>query len=300
MKLVKSWLLLNLLLFTVCSTYATEKPTEPLLDKAMKEVIWSIIPYAPIHILEGEFQGQGIADEYLQDAQQVLGSYRHINQIMTPARAWHQIAKKDQLVCHPSALKTPDREAYAHFTQAAMITPVIRALIRKKEWLKSYLNKDVLNVSDYLINQKGPLGIVSQRSYGALIDQVIAQAIRENKNIVQASGRFGSRQLYEMLINGRIDLMLEYPWVSAYYKKVMKNHEVEVINLSISDFPNYSPAYVACTRNEEGEKIIAALNQFIADSIPLKKNRHRMMNWLDDKEANKFEKDYLEYFKIAQ
>lgn len=267
---------------------------------AQQELIWSIIPYAPIHILEGVYQGQGVADTYLKEAQSILDQYHHINHVMTPARAWHQIAKKEQLICHPSALKTTEREAYAYFSQAAMITPVVRVLMTKRTWKKQFANQTSTNISNYLEKNEGSLGIVSHRSYGEYIDRVVEQGIRKNSNIVQASGRYGSRQLFEMLINGRIDVMLEYPWVTAYFNKVMKNRDVELINLDIKDFPKYSPAYVACTRNEKGKKIIEQVDKFIANSIGLEKNRQRMMDWLDEKEAKKFEQDYLEFFKIAQ
>ena len=262
-------------------------------------VVWSIIPYAPIHILEGEYKGQGIADEYLKDAQQVLSNYQHTNQFMTPARAWHQLGLKEQLVCHPSALKTPEREKYAYFTQAGLITPAVRVLMREDMWEEDFKGHDSLNVGNYIANNSGVLGIVSQRSYGEKIDTILSQAMTGSNNIVQSSGQFGSRQLYKMLLSGRIDVMLEYPWVSAYFDKVMKHDGVKVVHLTIRDFPRYSAAYVACTRNDAGRKITQALDQFIEKEVLKVKNRQRMMRWLDDKEAKSFEKDYLEYFKIA-
>lgn len=264
-----------------------------------KEVTWSIIPYAPIHILEGLYQGQGIADTYLKDAQFSLSGYQHIEQVMTPARAWHLIAQKEQLICHPSALKTAEREAFAYFSEAAMITPVIRVLMTHRTWKKKFRFQESINISNYLAQDIGSLGVVSHRSYGEVIDKFIEQGVRKNKNIVQASGRYGSRQLFEMLINGRIDIMLEYPWVTAYFNKVMKNHDVKLINININDFPRFSPSYVACTRNEEGKKIIKLLNQFITNSLPKEKNRLRMMNWLDEHESKVFEEEYLKYFRIA-
>lgn len=292
-------LLLVLLFILASGSRAAEISDEFVSKRSHSTVVWSIIPYAPIHILEGEFIGKGIADQYLQEAQAFLSQYNHINQIMTPARAWHQITTKDQLVCHPSALKTAEKETYAYFTKAALITPVLRVLMRKSIWENDYQKQESIKISDYLAQNKGSLGVVSHRSYGEQIDKVIAQAIREDRKIIQASGRYGSRQLYEMLINGRIDIMLEYPWVSAYFKRIVKKNDVVVVNINISDFPRYSPAYVACSYSAEGKKIIEALNAFIDLSIPLAKNRQRMMNWLDDQEAKKFEQDYFDFFKIA-
>lgn len=264
-----------------------------------RDVIWSIIPYAPIHILEGSFKGQGIADTYLKKAQKSLHHYHHINQIMTPARAWHQIAAGKSTVCHPSALKTAEREQYAYFSDPGLITPVIRALMRRDIWEKYFQGRKTLNLREYLSMNRGPLGIVSHRSYGEVVDQVLLQAMRGGKNIVQASGRYGSRQLYEMLTNSRIELMLEYPWVSSYFKKTLGIIKAEVVNLQISEFPRFSPAYVACTRNEKGLEIIKGINQFLKQEIPTVNNRRRMTDWLDDEEAAVFEQDYFEFFKIA-
>ncbi len=293
-------LFLLLILYTsTLGAQAASIATVNTSESIKQGVVWSIIPYAPVHILDGEYKGQGIADEYLNDAQQVLSNYQHTNQIMTPARVWHQIALKEQLVCHPSALKTSERESYAYFTQAGLITPAVRVLMREDMWQEKFKGHDSLNVGNYISNSNGVIGIVSQRSYGEKIDIILSQAISDGNKIVQSSGQFGSRQLYKMLLTGRIDIMLEYPWVSAYFDKVIKHDGVEVVHLTIRDFPRYSAAYVACTRNEAGRKIIQALDQFIAKEVLKVKNRQRMMRWLDDKEAKSFEKDYLEYFRIA-
>jgi len=264
-----------------------------------KEIIWSIIPYAPIHILEGKYKGQGIADKYVQKAQQSLKNYRHVNQIMTPARAWHQIEAGELLVCHPSALKTQERERYAYFSDPGLITPVIRALMRRDVWEEYFSGQKTLNIRDYLRMNLGPLGVVSHRSYGEDVDEILNLAMKSGKHIVRASGRYGSRQLYEMLINSRIELMLEYPWVSSYFEKALGGSSVEVVNLQIRGFPRFSPAYVACTRNEDGLKAIEKINYFLQQEIPKARNRRRMTDWLDKEEASIFEQDYLDFFKIA-
>jgi hypothetical protein len=102
-----------------------------------------------------------------------------------------------------------------------------------------------------------------------------------------------------MLVHGRIDMMIEYPWVIAYFKKVLKEPPVELVSLEIADFPRFSPAYVACSRNDAGKIVIEKLNTIIRKAIYVPSNREWMSNWLDEKESIKFEKDYLEFFKIA-
>jgi len=277
----------------------SEKKTKEISKEISKEIIWSIIPYAPIHILEGKYKGLGIADKYVQKAQKSLKGYRHVNQIMTPARAWHQIEAGELLVCHPSALKTQEREKYAYFSDPGLITPVIRALMRRDVWEEHFNGQKILNIRDYLRMNLGPLGIVSHRSYGEDVDKILNLAMKSGKHIVRASGRYGSRQLYEMLTNSRIELMLEYPWVTSYFEKALGDSNVEVVNLQIRGFPRFSPAYVACTRNEDGLKAIEGINHFLQQEIPTARNRRRMTDWLDEEEASIFEKDYLEFFKIA-
>jgi uncharacterized protein (TIGR02285 family) len=264
-----------------------------------KSIIWSIIPYAPIHILEGEYKGQGIADQYVQSAQKELVQYRHFNETMTPARAWHLMAKGQELVCHPSAMKTSAREKVAYFTEAALITPVVRVFMRKTDWQQRLKSVNQLNITDYIDANNGIFGIVSQRSYGEKIDKVLADLLASDKTIIQTYGEQGSRQLYEMLQRGRIDMMIEYPWVSVYFKKIFKGQNIEIVNLEIADFPRISPAYAACTRNAAGKVLIEKLNHFIRKTVRGPNNRQRMTNWLDEKEAADYEMDYSEYFKIA-
>lgn len=264
-----------------------------------QSITWSIIPFAPIHILDGGFKGQGIADQYIKSAQKEMSGYAHRNEVMTPARAWYLIAQGEELVCHPSALKTSEREQIAYFSDAALITPVIRVLMRKSDWQDRLGSLDQLNIADYINANKGVFGIVSQRSYGEKIDKVLTKSITSGREIVQTSGAYGSRQLYEMLVRGRIDMMIEYPWVSAYFKKMSYYQNVEVVHLEIADFPRFSPAYVACTKSSAGKAAIEKLNLFINKAITEPENSQRMMNWLDEKEATNFKEDYLNYFKIA-
>jgi uncharacterized protein (TIGR02285 family) len=273
--------------------------TNSILEQSKQPIVWSIIPYAPIHILEGDYKGKGIADAYVKNAQQALLGYLHTNQIMTPARAWHQISMKKQLVCHPSALKTKEREELAYFTQPGLITPVIRLLMRKDVWEREFSGRESIDIGDYITNKQGVFGIVSKRSYGEEIDSVLSQALSKENNITQTSGRYGSLQLYKMLLSERIDMMLEYPWVSAYFEKILKSDTIKVVHLIIDGLPRYSSAYVACTRNDAGKKVIEALDKFLAKEVLNIGNRQRMMRWLDEKEAEIFEKDYLEYFNIT-
>jgi uncharacterized protein (TIGR02285 family) len=293
---------LFLVLIVFFSSFASQADSfaiSSISEQTKQSIVWSIIPYAPIHILEGGYKGQGIVDEYVKNAQNALPGYLHINQIMTPARTWYQMSKNEQLVCYPSALKTTERENFAYFTQPGLITPVLRVVMREDMWKKEFAGQDSINVSDYLAHKNKIFGVVSKRSYGEGIDHILSKVLLDENNIVQTSGRYGSRQLYQMLLSERIDIMLEYPWVTAYFEKVLKNDRIKVVHLSIDGFPKYSAAYVACTRNDAGKKVIEALDKFLAKEVLNIENRQRMMRWLDKREAEIFEKDYLEYFNIS-
>ena len=268
-------------------------------------VVWAIIPYAPIHIIDGEFKGQGIADNYVRAVQQAIPDYQHINQVMTPARAWQLIASSSDLVCHPTALKTQAREQVGYFSHATIVTPVIRVLMRKTDW-KSHLNsRNNLRFDEYIDANPGNFGIVRLRSYGQLIDDAIEQGLVAQNRLMYTSGRYGSRQLFEMLLNKRIDMMLEYPWVSAYFASVdkdglSKSAEEELVSLTISDFPGHTPAYVACSKTQSGRQFLNKLDQFIKARIPEQDNRKRMKRWLDATSARQFEKAYQEYFQVPR
>tara|TARA_B100001063_G_scaffold239591_1_gene263354 strand:- start:119 stop:1009 length:891 start_codon:yes stop_codon:yes gene_type:complete len=292
-------LFLVLILFvSSLASQADSSAISSTLEQSKQTIVWSIIPYAPIHILEGDYKGQGIVDEYIINAQNALPGYLHTNQIMTPARTWYQMSKNEQLVCYPSALKTTEREAFAYFTQPGLITPVLRVVMREDMWKKEFAGRDSINIKEYIANNKKNFGVVSKRSYGEEIDHILSKVLRGENDIIQTSGRYGSRQLYQMLLSERIDIMLEYPWVTAYFEKVLKNDSIKVVHLIIEGLPKYTAAYVACTRNDDGKKVIEALDKFLAKEVLNIENRQRMMRWLGKKEAEAFEQDYLEYFNI--
>ena len=47
----------------------------------------------------------------------------------------------------------------------------------------------------------------------------------------------------------------------------MRLPQLEVVNLEIADFPRFSPAYAACSRNSEGKAVIDELNKFIHQAV---------------------------------
>lgn len=291
--------ILLILLFSFSASQAALPVINSIVEQPDKTIVWSIIPYAPIHILEGPYKGKGIVDEYVSNAQNALPGYLHTNQIMTPARTWYQMSKNEQLVCYPSALKTTEREAFAYFTQPGLITPVLRVVMREDMWKKEFAGKDSINIKEYIAHKKKNFGIVSKRSYGEDIDHILSKVLRGENDIIQTSGRYGSRQLYQMLLSERVDIMLEYPWVTAYFEKVLKNDSIKVVHLMIEGLPKYSAAYVACTRNDDGKRVIEALDKFLAKEVLSIENRQRMMSWLGKTESEAFEQDYLDFFNIA-
>jgi len=263
-------------------------------------VIWAIIPYAPIHIIDGEFKGQGIADDYVLAAQSAMPGYEHISQVMTPARAWQLIAEGSNLVCHPTALKTRERERIGYFSRSTIVTPVIRILMRKADWKATLDGQNNLSFNEYVTANNGNFGIVRLRSYGQQIDDAIEQGIVNKDRLMYTSGRYASRQLYDMLLNERIDMMIEYPWVSAYFGTLSPHMEIPLVSLTISDFPSHTPAYVACSKTEQGRLFLEELNQFIEDRIPKPDNRQRMKRWLDPQSGREFDRAYQQYFQLTK
>lgn len=286
---IKTWIAFILVML---STYGTAAEQE------LPQVTWAIIPYAPIHILEGEFKGEGIADGYVENAQQSLPEYQHISQPMTPARAWQLIADSEELVCHPTALKTREREQIAYFSTASIVTPSIRILMRKSDWKQRLQGRNNLSFEEYISAMDGPLGVVKLRSYGQLVDDAIEQKFAGSDRLIKTSGQYGSRQLYEMLLSDRIDMMIEYPWVSAYFSRLSGRNKTPLVSLTISDFPSHAPAYVACNKTEEGRFLVEKISEFINKSISGDLNRARMKRWLDVKSADEFDRAYRHFFQL--
>ena len=101
------------------------------------------------------------------------------------------------------------------------------------------------------------LGYVKDRSYGHILMAFIDK-YKNKANTFLYEGQSFSTGLIKMMYADRIDYIIEYPWVAAYYRSRISGKNDELVSLQIEELKDnqYIVAGVACTKNAWGKTII--------------------------------------------
>lgn len=244
------------------------------------ELRWVIAPYAPFHIEQGPLAGQGIMDLALPEMEQKLPGFRHENSLMTDSRAWQEI-RDGQPVCYPAALKTPERERFAVFSDPVSIVPSMVLFMRADDKQKRFGERRTIALTEVLKQQDLRIGIISERSYGEL-DPVLRDA-RTAERVVAVSNNYGPLSLMRMLHAKRVDAVIEYPWIVRFVEQELRpqNRTPLITSLGIDELQPFFLSYVACADTELGHQVIRQVNPLIRALLPLPEHRRKLGDWLD-------------------
>ncbi len=100
------------------------------------------------------------------------------------------------------------------------------------------------------------IGVDNDRGYGAALDGIL-QSPQHQRNVVfrHSGARIG--ELWRMLEEGRVDVVLDYPFIMKD-KVHQRTH-----SLALTESTPIETAYIACNKSPSGQAIIRRLNQAI-------------------------------------
>jgi uncharacterized protein (TIGR02285 family) len=200
--------------------------------------------------------------------QQVLAFYpdRYQTQSLSRnrAREWIKTAGN---ACIPWLKKTAAREQEYLFTLPYMVEDALMLVLpANSSWhprLLAMQGGGLLSLRQLLELPNGPLlGIELNRSYGEQLDQLLRDHRHHRSLYIRTSSSEDMGSLMPMLDRGFIDGLLEYQKVALrsgqnfhYYRL----QEAEPVNL----------VYFACSKGQQGEAVVAGLNQAILQASQL-------------------------------
>jgi uncharacterized protein (TIGR02285 family) len=169
-------------------------------------------------------------------------------------REWLLLKKRPD-VCLYNKIKTKARLTQGLYTKTPMnIFPANRLVVSKK-----------LNVPQYTsiseaIHQYGlKIGVVAGRSYGEAIDRKIAE---EKQNLVIIRGEYGALRLRSMLMQNKLDGIIEYQEV--FIDDIGKEKSDEVLTyIEMSDIPPFILGYIVCSKSVLGEKAVEMFDELL-------------------------------------
>lgn len=172
-------------------------------------------------------------------------------------RSWTLIERGEQ-VCHAGAVRTPQREALAYFSNTWLMPP-LQLIVRRD--LVAALPLDAagrVDLSVLLADTRLQGVVVHGRSYGPVLDARLQQPAAQAVLRRVTAGDFGSN-LLPMLLQGRADYALEFPNVLA----AVAHGQPEVATLAALPIRGATDPVisgVACPRTPWGQAAIRRID----------------------------------------
>jgi uncharacterized protein (TIGR02285 family) len=256
-------------------------------------VYWQNVNWPPFQILRGADTGKGRFDVIIKLFQDRLPQYEHRNVEMNWSRYWEDV-KSGKHILNSMAIKTKERSQYTVFSNVMTFTLPHR-IIMTRATIDKIGNPETVFLSDFL-KENSVRGIIEQkRSYSPKLDDIL-KAYEESGNFQRKA--LEVKHILKMLLSGRIDYTIEYPFVANYLAKTIDlGREIPLGSILIGELPRYVTACIAAPKNDWGVKVISDVNRVIREIKLTDRYRQIHKMWHSDpRELKQIEKIYKELF----
>jgi len=271
----------------------------PQTSFSQDTLVWMEAVLPPFFIQSGPNKEHGYGDAITDLLQQHLPEYNH-EEINTNITRHFYMFKQGENVCSVGLYKTPERQEFMYFSMPSFITlpPVI--IINKDNW-KKFGQKKIVSLAGVLAKESMMIGLAKDRSYGNTLDDVL-KAHEGQANLVAFTGQELSRNLFKMLLLGRLDGLIGLPEEALYMAEQMGIRD-QFITLTLQEnLHNFDGwmSCVACAKTPWGKKVIERVNKVLLDERPSKLYRAAYERWLDPNSIAEYRQAYRKIFLEAK
>ncbi|WP_342118358.1 TIGR02285 family protein [Pseudoduganella sp. OTU4001] len=217
--------------------------------QAREVMSWLLPDVPPASMPQNGQPTDGIADQIVLYIIKQWPQAEHRFIYANPKRTWLMI-EKGEPACVVAALHTAERDPLAHFVDTNLVPPlqlVVRQPTLKQLPLNAHGEADLQKV---LASPQLRGIIVERRSYGQMVDRLIAARPAGSRMETTSVGDFG-RNVLKLVTHGRADYTLDYDYSLQYASR----SEPEIGQLhTVPIAQNNKPmlAGIACPRNAWG------------------------------------------------
>lgn len=238
------------------------------------EIVWMHADFPPLRIIDGPYAGQGILDMIHDLMSRELPDFRHsvITANLSRTLNWMESGRN---VLAVGLIPNPQRDRVMQYSVPCVLVPPVCLVVRAGEQEGLGLGGHV-SLRDFIARKR--LGVAAGRSYGPELDSVLLSSPDLSRVVVnKGSNLFES--LLEMLLLGRVDGVLAYPF-EAMYGARMKGKEdmISVAPLRESMVP--VQGRIAAPRTAWGTAVIGRVNEILLGYRGSNGYRQAVERWL--------------------
>lgn len=251
--------------------------------------IWVLRQWPPYSIYEGEFPGEGYGQEYLKIIQENMPNIDFTIDTQTNFKRMMSLAGDKEEIGSQGFIKTPEREKVLYYSIPAEVHLPLRIFfVRGSSILKSENQKSV-SLEYLLKNPDYVTAIEKGRSYSSGLDKLLS----ESKS-VQRRTNTSSDGLIKMLIEERIDYLIEYPASVAYVFRNSPESIRVLYSLEIEESNNILIGHYVFSKTDFGKEFIDNVNKILQVQLKTKRYRTAAEKWLDTNSIEVYRKAYKE------
>ncbi|WP_024599356.1 transporter substrate-binding domain-containing protein [Pseudoalteromonas sp. TAE56] len=246
-----------------------------------RTINWLAHDFAPYYILNGQYQHQGRDESIISLLEKQLPNITFNRMLIPSGKVIQELSNTSNNVCALSLYKNDYRKEHIYFTEESSTTGLSPSIAMHKRLAKALNIAESKEVSllDLIQDKKLTLGVSMSRSYGQEIDTLINST--PNIDLVIRPTRDSLASLTYMLNLKRIDILLGYPSEHYYLAKSM-HFEENLTQRPLTESPALSYGFIGCTKNEQGAKDIAILNEQLKVIKKTQAYNDLLMRWLPE------------------
>ncbi|TDV62457.1 uncharacterized protein (TIGR02285 family) [Pseudomonas sp. LP_7_YM] len=230
---------------------------------ARETLIWLLRDFPPLTIFAGTQSGQGAIDQLMPELIARMPQYDHQIMHVNRARGTQMLQDPEVFACDPTLLWTPKREKTTLFSiPIYAINGNGVTIERSKHALFApFLRADGhLDLAALLESNTVKTGIVAERSYGPVIDDILRNTTRP-ENLILHYGNSAVGSMVQMERLGRFQAIISY-WPEARYQAQQQGIAPDELEFfPVKDTPKYQFAHIGCSKTDKGREAVAIINR---------------------------------------
>jgi uncharacterized protein (TIGR02285 family) len=242
--------------------------------ETLEEVTWMHAEFPPLRISSGPYAGQGVSDMIHDLMRRELPGFRHsiVTANLSRTLNWMESGKN---VLAVGIIPNPQRDRVMQYSVPCVLVPPVCLVVRAGEEESLGLGGHV-SLRQFIVRKR--LGVAADRSYGPELDSVLLSSPDLSRIVVnQGSNLFGT--LLEMLLLGRVDGVLAYPFEATYATRMRGNEGlIAILPLRESMVPVLGR--IAAPRTAWGSDMIERLDRVLTRHRGTPEYREALERWL--------------------
>ena len=266
----------------------------PTAAQAKDTLIWLLRDLPPLTIFDGPQKGQGVVDQLRPLLAAAMPEYEHTALRVNRARAMQMLAEPS-FTCDPMLLWTAERTKKMVFSIPSFGQASNGLVVRQadRQLIEPFVRNGQVDLAALLASDRLKLGIVAERSYGPLVDDLLRQTPAARLAPHYGNDALGS--LLQMQRLGRLTALLGY-WPETRYLARQQGIAAEDLAFyPIKGLAKYQFIRVGCSDTEQGRAAIAHINQILRTV-----RQHQLLDfyvqWLDPQQRDAYLEDARQFF----